>query len=372
MNPSKDATQSERGENPRLASELGVDLYLRWPFGQTLILTLIVLAGMIGLGEGLIRRSHFQRHRVPPSIGSSHRMFEIKISLLDDLLLNQGSIDCVFLGSSSVARAIDPRTIHQAYQQTTGRSIHCFNFGLQGLNPVAAGHISELIVKRYRPAVLIYGVDIIGFAEERGINAEESLLDVPWVQYQLGEPSFAGWAAEHSLGLRYYLLIRNWMMKDFFTDIFPTVDWGRQIDEYGYRQKTGVGIDVTQPADINARPIFKQMTEYEVSARQLDGLREVLHMRKETQLLLFETPLYPTIFQFLASGEESYLDYMSEIRNMCESSGVPFWKVWEQVELPPEGWLNRNHLNDEGAKRFSRWLGEKLAMAVSEGDFTIP
>jgi hypothetical protein len=372
MNPSKGKARSESKDNSRHTSEIGVNLHLRWPIGQTLTLSLIMLVGMVALGEGLIRRSQFQHPRPPLSVGSSHRVFEIKISLLDDQLLHQGSIDCVFLGSSSVARAIDPQTIHRTYQQRTGRPIQCFNFGLQGLNPVAAGQISGLIVERYRPSVLIYGVDIIGFAESRGVSAEESLLDVPWVQYQLGELSLEEWLVENFYGLRMYMLVRNWMLKDFFTDIFRKMNWGGHFDEYGYRQDTGAGIDVTEPADINARPIFKQLTGYEVAARQLDGLKQVLAEKNETQLLVFETPLYPTMMQFLDSGEESYMEYLLQIRSISESYGVPFWMVWGQVDLPPEDWLNRNHLNDEGAQRFSRWVGEKLAWAVSAGELTIP
>lgn len=37
------------------------------------------------------------------------------------------------------------------------------------------------------------------------------------------------------------------------------------------------------------------------------------------------------------------------------------WIAPQEIFLPPENWMDENHLNDKGAKAYSEWLGEKIA-----------
>lgn len=360
------------GDDPTQSIDHSVSLRLEWPFGQALGAALIFLVLLVGAAEGIARLDRLKENPIPLSIGSSHRQFEVKLSKLDDLTRRSGAIDCVFLGSSGIARAIDPQAFQAAYRESTGMHIECFNFGLQGLAPATASHIAEIITKRFHPKLLIYGVDVIGFSDVSGAEAEQSLLEVPWVQYQLGSPTVQGWLVEYSYAIRYYMLFRNWMMRDFFTEIYPNIRMGHFVDAYGYRARTSEGVDVTQPADIDDRPIFGILPGYEISERQRDGLGRLLELNNQTQILVFEVPIHPSFTQFFDSGEREYLDNLGTLENFIGDRNILFWSVWGQLDIPDQAWLNRNHLNHQGAQIFSRWLGMRLGVSVAEGDLTLP
>ncbi len=351
----------------------GVSLRLTWPLGRTLGWALICLALLLTALEGLARFAADQDNIPLQSIGSGHRQFEIQVALLEKLVRQHGSVDCVFLGASGVHRAIDPVVFHEAFQVETGVPITCFNFGVRALNPATASLMAEIIAARYHPALIVYGVDIPGFFESAGEEAEEFLLDVPWVQYQLGSPSISGWLVEHSFALRYYMLVRNWMVHDFKTEIFPDIRRGFRTEIFGFRPTTKEGIDVSQPpAPDEKKRIFEAMHGYEISPKQLQGLRRLLELRTQTQIVTFEVPVHRTFMYFFDSGEANYQEKLSEIEDVINEAGVPFWNTWHVVELPDELWLDRNHLNPDGAQIFTAWLAGQIGLAVEQGVLFIP
>jgi hypothetical protein len=307
------------------------------------------------------------------SIGSSHRQFEIQVALLEKLVRQEGSVDCIFLGASGVHRAIDPVAFRKSFRTTTGIPITCFNFGIKALNPAAASVLAEIVAVRYQPWLIVYGVDIPGFFEGAGEEAEEYLLDVPWVQYQLGSPTVKGWLVDHSQAMRYYLLVRNWMLTDFRTEIMPDIYRGKLTDIYGFRPITRAGIDVSQPpTQDEIRGYAKEMHGYEISPKQIQGLERLLEVQSYTQIVTFEVPFHRTFMTYFESGSDDYMDKLAEIEAVIRDANVPFWRTWEMVELPDELWLDRNHLNPAGAEVFSPWLAEKIGSHVTQGALPLP
>jgi hypothetical protein len=342
-------------------------LHITWPFGQTVGLALLIFTGVFIMGEAWARRFHNQHRYRPPSIGSSHRQFEVKIALMDNIVRREGTIDCVVLGNSSVMRAIDPQAVQASFEETNDEPMQCFNFGLQALNPWTASQVAELLVSKYQPGILIYGVDLLAFDETSGLDAEEGILSTPWVQYHLNDFSIDGWMVEHSYALRYYLLVRNWMLKDFFSEILPDTDWGANIDNYGYREKTREGVDVTRPVDVDDRPLFDRIKEHDLAYKHIDGFIQLMELDARTNLFFFEVPIHDSLMQFFDGEQEQYLDEMGQLQNLAEKRGIPFWRVWDDLEIPDEAWLNRNHLNHDGAQLFSRWIGARLGDEVALG-----
>lgn len=351
----------------------GVRLLIKRPSLRTSGIAILILIFIVVTLEGLARIAANLDNVPLQSIGSSHRQFEIQVALLEKLIRQEGSVDCVFLGASGVHRAIDPVEFHKAFHAATGIQITCFNFGISALNPSAASVLAEIIAVRYQPWLIIYGVDIPGFFESAGEEAEEHLLRVPWVQYQLGSPTVQGWLVDHSYALRYYLLVRNWMLTDFKTEILPDIHRGKLTDIYGFRPTTKEGIDVSQPPTPNeVRRYAKEMHGYEISSRQLEGLERVLENRAHTQIVTFEVPVHRTFMAFFESGSDEYLEKLAEIEGVIRDADVPFWRTWETLELPDELWLDRNHLNPTGAMVFSPWLADRIGCLVEQGDLPLP
>jgi hypothetical protein len=346
----------------------GVHLHLIRPSIRTLVWALLILIVLLSLLEGLARFTADLDNVPLQSIGSSHRQFEIQVALLEKLIRQEGSVDCVFLGASGVHRAIDPLEFHKAFQAATGAQITCFNFGVSALNPATASVLAEIIAARYQPWLIIYGVDIPGFFESAGEEAEEHLLDVPWVQYQLGSPTIQGWLVDHSYALRYYLLVRNWMLTDFKTEILPDIHRGKRTDIYGFRPTTKEGIDVSKPPKPNEiRRYSREMHGYEISSKQLQGLERLLEIRSHTQIVTFEVPVHRTFMAFFESGEDDYLEKLVEIECVIRKADVPFWRTWKRLELPDELWLDRNHLKPAGAVVFSPWLADRIGSLIEQG-----
>jgi len=49
------------------------------------------------------------------------------------------------------------------------------------------------------------------------------------------------------------------------------------------------------------------------------------------------------------------------VDSITASSSIPFWRLDEQISLPPKLWWDYFHLNLDGVNEFSEWLGQKLA-----------
>lgn len=354
--------------------DYGVSLEINRPIGQVAGFALLYLVLGIAFFECVARIAYFQNTSLPPSIGSSHRQLEIKIAYLDSLVHKHGSVDCVFLGSSGVARAVDPKVIHEVYREKSRGSIKCFNFGLQALTPEVARQIAEIILNEYHPNLLVYGVEVLVFVDlpdERRTNVEASLLDSPWVQQKLGNQSIQGFLIEHSYALRYYLLVRNWMMRDFFSETYPQMERGGYVDIHGYREKTAEGIDVSVKADVREKPIYRTIPGFQISQRQLDGLNKLTSLQNQTTVTIFEVPLHSSLMELFNSNEEEYKQHLMKIRAVVERRDVPFWQLSGTYKIHDEMWLDRNHLNHDGAQFFSRWLGEMIIQAESQGEVNL-
>ena len=145
-------------------------LRLKWPLGQTLLLAFLFLLPMVGLAEALFR-SKLLRESFPdnPAGQAAKPQAELRWERLEQLVEEQGKIDCVFLGSSQLSYAIKPDVFEESFEAQTGQRIHCFNYG--GLYGSAAiVQEAELILDHYGPDFLIIPID--GFSVDEQIEAQ--------------------------------------------------------------------------------------------------------------------------------------------------------------------------------------------------------
>jgi hypothetical protein len=306
-----------------------------------------------------------------PRIGSRHRQFEIQVARLEKLVQDGEPIDCIFLGNSMIWLGVNPLVVNRTFQAETGQEIHCFNFGVSALPASSAGEIATMLVKRYRPKLLIYGT----FARDYTIpsDAEDAYVvsDTPWLQYQNGEFNLKGWLYAHSSVFQYTGHLRDFLLMNYLEDVFVPRDIPR-YQTYGLDPKYDIRVDVSKPPDFDARdnrdPV-KWLGQFEIQPENLDGLQRIVQQSgNNTRVIVIEMPFYETAYAFFPNGKQDYETYIQQVDSATASSAVPLWRLDEQPSLSPHLWWDYFHLNLEGADEFSRWLGRQLAGAYLQGE----
>ena len=331
-------------------------LSLSFPLGQTFALALCVLALIAGAGEAAARL-WLDGSSAPVAVGSENPTFDQKIGILDELVEREGRVDCILLGSSVVLNSLDPELIAEAYAARTGEQLICYNFGIPALTARAGGVVAEVLVERYQPRLLIYGLTLRAVAEGTS-EAERIYRDIattPWMRYQRGSFTVTGWLVAHSSALRHYLAYRNWMQHEFANRLSEH----KTAPRSGYRPF--VSSRPLDPAAINTPPYF---ATFAYSPQDLAGLDRVLALQGRTQVVLVDMPLPLFFRQRFDGGAAAYAAHIDELAARAAAAGVAMWKTYPLDLIPDDGWAeDGQHVDEKGAHILSHWLGEKLAEA---------
>ena len=339
-------------------------LQLHWPLGKTVFLAAIILLLFIAASEGLSRLLVELEINQPPPIGSHNAELDVKLSLLDQWVKTHGRIDCIFLGSSQADSAIDPESFASAYQESGGKTIHCFNFSLATLTAEPAGKIAAILEQRYHPALLIYGTSARDYSLNFGEWARP-LLDDPWVRYKSGHFNLRGWLIEHSYTARYLVLIRQQTNPDY--RVF-TQELRAGLTTLGYKPTGGNDLE-------NRKTDF--IPEYSISQRDLVGLDQLLRLQsQDLQILVVEIPVHHSFLPYYVEADpEAYeTQFITPIADFIEQYHVQFWRSQNAINeiVPDSGWSDTRHLNTEGGFLFSQWLGQKMAAEIAARKFEVP
>jgi len=338
-------------------------LQLKRPIGKTLIVASLILAILLPLLELAARLPLVNSLLPAPSIGSSHKKLDLNFSFLDRLVQEEGPVDCLFIGSSVVKSSIDPEIVSRIYEDATGQSIRCFNFGVSGFTPVVASGLAEILLRKYKPRVLAWGISPESFIKGAGRNAKEMLRPNPWYRYHMGDFNLQGWLTEHSLAFRYFLRFRIWLERPALSRELALRENG--MSRYGFSRKNRVGnleqIDLHDPEVNGMIPADHTLS---ISEKGIAALGKILSYKSQYKIVLIEIPAHESI-------EKAYQNspgLRDTIRDMlvqkAAEENVPFIQSEHLELIPTEGWKNVNHMNVKGADIFSEWLGNQLAKEI--------
>ncbi|MBN1566056.1 MAG: hypothetical protein JXA10_19610 [Anaerolineae bacterium] len=331
-------------------------LRLTRQYGRTGLLGLVILITLVA-GLEWAARQPFVASRIPTVIGSSHLLLDAKFGDLDYLRIQEGEIDCIFMGSSVVYRSIDPAIIEAEYRAQTGAEITCYNFGVQGITAAPAGALAEVLVQDYQPKLLVFGFMPRALAEKN--TGMQIVLSSPWIRYKLGNSSLEGWLIDHSLAYRRYLALRGWTSPDF---VSPIGDLDA-LSHTGFGPFTDVDPDPPMPT---------YLTDYPTWPYHWAGLEQIAALDwangGSTQVLLVEMPLPPTLIAQYPDGPANHANFVASIHEFAAAHHVPYWESTALDMIPADGWHDNVHLKQNGAAIFSAWLGEQIGRAVVQGD----
>jgi hypothetical protein len=312
----------------------------------------------LGALEVLARTDFARAHLPPPSVGSSHNQFEAKLAALDALANEEGHIECIVLGSSMVDRGFDPEAYNRGIQARTGQSMTCFNFGVKAVTASEAGILARILVDKYQPRVLIYGISVRDFDDDVGADAGRALMGIPWTQYYQGNPSLAGWLSHHSRAYGYYLTL---------TSRFDDGDWSshrKRVEERLVRRGYGPQKPLGQLPEI-PQQVRRRLGDFKTSADDWAGLQQVVELKEQgVQVILVEMPIPSKYVRILPDGEQTYTTFIGVLEAYARANDTPLWLSNSEGLVSDDQWADHHHLGENGAEAFSEWLGYQVGGLV--------
>lgn len=320
---------------------------------------LFFLLFLIGIAQW-VGQSSLSASLPPPVIDEGVPSFSVKLNYLDAFVRRYGKVDCLLLGSSHIHNGLDPVIIEQVYREQTGYEIHCFNFGLGTLTTDTAGPLLSALVKKYQPSLVIFEVSARSFSSDFG-DLTQPLQNNSWIRYQNNEKSLKGWALEYLYGYRYYLALKTWQ--------YP---YNRSIMLNNWRASNERGFAPILVTDsMNETTI--QNIQFKIAKSNWDGFMQLLSLQEKTQLVIIESPLQESyLSHYLVGGIAAYeRDFIQPVQQELSMRGILFWRGVKDVSpiLSDGMWYDNRHVNAEGAKIFSHWLGEKMAQEILPESF---
>jgi hypothetical protein len=344
-------------------------------FGNTFWFTLFFLFLFMGIAEWVTRLEIFRAVLTPPKMGSQHYQLGHKLALLDAAVKSNGAIDCIIVGSSMVDVGFDPSAFKDAYLETTGREIHCFNFGLDASSAASTAALTKILVEDYRPRFLIFGTDPRDYAVPLQSRDPSAILDTPWIKYRSGQFSIEGWLLDHSYLQRYRQHLARLLRFQFEDTLWSEMVLNFPIMPDGFTPITKISTYVNDPPDPDDTSFevvyYKQIfSPYEMIDENLEAMERILQYNgSETKVIVVEMPISDGLYYFFKSGEEDYNRFVDQVGNLAGYHQVPFWRTEPLDSIPDDGWSDYSHLNVKGAEIFSVWLGKQVGEAEAQGIF---
>lgn len=338
------------------------------PFGRTIGITLILLFLLGGIAEWIVRSDIFQAPLTPPKMGSRHYQLGHKLALLDAEVKHNGSVDCIMVGSSMVDVGFAPDIFQDGYYEIAGKSIRCFNFGIDASSAFSTAALVQILMEDYHPRLLIVGTDPRDYAIPSTERGPAVILDTSWVKYRLGSFSPEGWLLDHSYLYRYRQHLSRIIHLNFENTLWSETYLNFPILPNGSTPITKISPYINDPPDPQDHSYeITYYTEiyssYQLLEENLGALEDIMEYNKSgTQVLVVEMPVSDGLYYFFGNGEADYEMYVNRVSELADLHHVPFWRTEPLDSIPDNGWSDYSHLNVTGAEIFSTWLGEEVGM----------
>lgn len=341
-------------------------LRLRRPAGVTLALALLFAVAAAGVCEAVARMGGVRERLSPESVGSGQQQLDRKLVLLREMIAGPGPVDALFLGSSQVHRAIDPSLVAGPLEASSGRELRLFNFGLNGISEVGQAPVARILVRKYRPRLIVIGVSSYGMDDRRDIRFGEHLEASPWFRYHSGRLDVDGWLLEHSYAMRHYQGYLYWSNPDAEQlEIQERAVSGMQPDGHG-------AFEPGRFRDVDAEAAAA-LSDFRVSRSHVEALDALFALRSPgLEVVAVEMPVHPHVIEGYGRGAADHEAALAAIEQVAAKHGVAFWRFPADPPIPEDAWADFVHLNRTGTAIYSAWLGGRLGEALESGALKLP
>jgi len=212
--------------------------------------------------------------------------------------------------------------------------------------------------------ILIYAVNLMDLGQAADRSTAAMIASVPWVRYQRGDFTLAGWLADRSAAYREYLAYRNWTTLTYWNDLRDAraIELQTRADGFVSAFEAGRWTDGSRAAVCRV----DALAAARFSEAALRGLDAICRLRADgVQVVLVEAPAPRVRLACSRVARLHYRQFVDLVARHAAAAGVPFWRTRAREPIPDDGWADSAHLNASGAAAFSRWLGDRVAGSVS-------
>jgi hypothetical protein len=341
--------------------------YSYQPIWKNVGLAILIAAGLLTLGEGAAWLADPERSDPPPGLGTNHGAFERNWRELSREVSKTGPMDCFFVGNSRVVDGIDAEAVERVIDNETGQALHCYNMSTLGITAPTVVVISELLVPTYEPAMIVYGLTASDLPGVFDWEANESLVNSPWIQYWQGNPSVDGWLGHHSEAYGQVLGLVSWYK-------FISNDWQHSHPEL-IDPSAGEALSLEEGLrdDIEEDVRLANLNPLELSDNNMSGLDQLIALREQgVTVILVEMPLYEGSWEPLFGGYDRYAkDFIQVMDTYAEANDVVFIHSTPFTLVDEDDWRDWAHLGESGRQIFSEWLGQQIVDGIAEGEIEI-
>jgi hypothetical protein len=346
--------------------EAGPTGHILSPATMTLAGSVVALIFFAALAE-MAARAPFVRRSLPaPHLGIGYWFLDLKLDRLQRFS-EQGPVDVLFTGHSTVDAGIDPQAFNRSFHAVTGKKIRSFNLGIAKLDLPSLALLLRIVAGRSRPALVIAGFLPEDLLEDMRSGRVDTLGSTPWVRQRLDRSNLEGWLADHSAAYRYFLRFRLWLQQPKFSRSITAKDRNMAAD--GYRIIRNTHVISGEKKEASERPAPSRHAYRQASPRLLAALDGIMHFcaRQGIEIVWVEMPLHRT--DDFVSGVAGQLRRQLAARaaeRIRRHGGLFIRSGFVDVQADAF-WSQRNHLNSIGADRFSSSLGKEIGQAFSPG-----
>lgn len=336
------------------------------PAARTLAGSIIVLVFIAALAEMAARMPFVRRFLPAPHLGIGYWFLDLKLDRLQRFA-EQGPIDILFTGHSTVDAGIDPQAFNRSFQAVTGRKIRSFNLGIAKLDLPSLALLLRIVAGRSRPKLVIAGFLPEDLLEDMRSGEADALLRTPWVRQRLDKPNLEGWLADHSAAYRYFLRFRLWLQQPKFSRSITAKD--RNLGADGYRAFRNTNVISAKKKEAAARPAPSGHAYRRASPQRLAALDDILRFcaRQGMEIVWVEMPLHRTDEFVSGVARQVRSQLAAQATERIRRHGGRFIHAGFVDVQADAYWSQRNHMNSIGAERFSGSLGKEIGQALRTG-----
>ncbi len=334
-----------------------------FPAARTLAGSVVVLVLVAALSE-MAARMPFVRHFLPaPHLGIGYWFLDLKLDRLQRFA-EQGPVDILFTGHSTVDAGIDPQAFNRSFHAVTGRKIRSFNLGIAKLDLPSLALLLRIVAGRSRPRRVIAGFLPEDLLEDMRSGEADALLSSPWVRQRLDQPNLEGWLADHSAAYRYFLRFRLWLLQPKFSRSITAKD--RNMGADGYRVFRNTNVISGKKKEAAARPAPPGHAYRRASPRRLATLDGIMRFcaKRGMEIVWVEMPLHRTDEFVTGVAGDARRQLAAQAAERIRRHGGRFIHAGFVDVQADAYWSQRNHMNSIGAERFSGNLGKVIGQAL--------
>ena len=295
----------------------------------TLGLAALVSLILLGLGEAVAR---------PLANGLEDQPLSAELRQNVDALTafaQDGPLDCVFVGPSSVRRGIDPDAFSRAYAGTTGRLARCFSFAIGGIDNATTVVLARAVDRAFQPSRTIVG--LMPLERTQWAGRSSSVARDPWIETHTGTIAAARRLVARSALFRVATGATRQLPPLPVNGFTPNRNDPRQ------------GFAASRLSDSTAVARLTRKARFSADI-PTDALPE--------GSILLLLPISPPLAAFVPELPTIEREFLTRAASVGHS-GVSAL----HVPLPAEQWADPLHLGGAGAAAFSTWLGGAIGAA---------